>query len=260
MTTTNDLQAMKSRGDRIAVLTCYDASLATLMEQTGMDALLVGDSLGMVLQGANDTLGVTMTDMEYHTRCVATGAKSTAIIADMPVDSDSTIELALDNARRLLAAGAHMVKLEGNKTEVVRHLVQHGIPVCGHLGFTPQSVHELGGYKVQGRDEAGAQRILADALALQQAGASLLVLEMVPATLAAEVTTTLAIPTIGIGAGPDCDGQVLVLHDMLGIYPGKTPRFARNFLQGAGSVQDALASYVLAVKDKTFPATEHSFL
>jgi 3-methyl-2-oxobutanoate hydroxymethyltransferase len=259
MTSLDTLQAMKTNGEKIAVLTCYDASFATLVEQAGIDMLLVGDSLGMVLQGASDTLGVTMRDMEYHTRCVAAGAKSTPIIADMPAGSDSSPEAALGNARRLLQAGAHMIKLEGNKADVVRHLVQHHVPVCGHLGFTPQSVYQLGGYKVQGRDEASARKILADALALQEAGVSLLVLEMVPAALAAEVTALLAIPTIGIGAGKDCDGQVLVLHDMLGTYPGKTPRFAHDFLQGAGSVRTALAAYVRAVKNKTFPATEHSF-
>jgi len=253
------LQVMKTRGEKIAVLTCYDASLATLMEQAGMDVLLVGDSLGMVLQGAADTLGVTMPDMLYHTRCVAAGAQSTPIIADMPAGSDSSPEAALGNARQLLAAGAHMVKLEGNKSAVVRHLTENSIPVCGHLGFTPQSVRELGGYKVQGRDAAGARKILEDALALQQAGASLLVLEMVPAVLAAEVTAALAIPTIGIGAGSQCDGQVLVLHDLLGMYPGKTLRFTRNFLQDTGNIPAALAAYVRAVKNGEFPAPEHSF-
>lgn len=254
-----ELQRMRARGERIAVLTCYDASFATLMQQAGVDLLLVGDSLGMVLQGGADTLGVSMQDMCYHTRCVAAGARDAYIVADLPYASDSTPALALDNARQLLAAGARMVKLEGGKTEVVRHLVANGIPVCGHLGFTPQSVRELGGYKVQGRDAAGAQRILADALALQQAGAELLVLEMVPAALARQVTQALAIPTIGIGAGPDCSGQVLVLQDMLGIYPGRTPRFARNFLPGAGSVQAALAAYVQAVRRGEFPAPEHCF-
>jgi 3-methyl-2-oxobutanoate hydroxymethyltransferase len=253
------LQQMAARGEKIAVLTCYDSSFSALMEQAGVDILLVGDSLGMVLQGSGDTLGVTMGDMEYHTHCVAAGTRSSMIVADMPVGSDLTPELAFGNARRLMEAGAHMVKLEGGKTDVVRRLAAENIPVCGHLGFTPQSVHQLGGYKVQGRDAASAERILADALSLQQAGASLLVLEMVPAALAREITEMLSIPTIGIGAGPDCDGQVLVLHDMLGIYPGKTPRFARNFIQGAGSVQAALQAYVQAVKNSTFPAAEHSF-
>lgn len=254
-----ELRQMAQRGEKIAVLTCYDASFATLLEQAGLDVLLVGDSLGMVLQGAADTLGVSMQDMGYHTRCVAAGSTHAYIVADLPYASDSTPELALDNAHQLVAAGAHMVKLEGGKTAVVRHLVEHGIPVCGHLGFTPQSVRELGGYKVQGRDDAGAQRILADALALQQAGAGMLVLEMVPANLAKQITAALTIPTIGIGAGPDCSGQVLVLQDMLGIYPGKTPRFARNFLHGAGSVQAALTAYVQAVKNGDFPAAEHCF-
>jgi 3-methyl-2-oxobutanoate hydroxymethyltransferase len=259
MTTLASLQEMKARGEKIAVLTCYDASFAALMEHAGVDALLVGDSLGMVLQGAGDTLGVTMADMIYHTRCVAAGAKSTFIIADMPYHSDITPALALDHAQRLLEAGAHMVKLEGGKTDVVRHLTAHNVPVCGHLGFTPQSVRQLGGFKVQGRDEAGARQIMEDALALQQAGIGLLVLEMVPATLAQQVTARLAIPTIGIGAGIDCSGQVLVLHDMLGIYPGKTPRFARNFLDGAASVQHALADYVTAVKHGNFPDVAHTF-
>lgn len=257
--TLQTLQNMKASGEKIAVLTCYDASFAVFTEQAGVDALLVGDSLGMVLQGGSDTLSVTMQDMQYHTRCVARGAKARLIVADLPVGSDRTPELALENARLLLAAGAHVVKLEGGKTEVVRHLVGNGIEVCGHLGFTPQSVRELGGYKVQGKDEAGAQKILNDALALQQAGACLLVLEMVPATLARQITLELTIPTIGIGAGASCDGQVLVMHDMLGIYPGKTPKFARNFMQGAESVQAALADYVKAVKDGSFPAAKHTF-
>lgn len=259
MTSLPTLLGMKIRGEKIAVLTCYDASFAALMGSAGVDVLLVGDSLGMVLQGAGDTLGVTMQDMIYHTRCVAAGAKSSFIVADMPYASDLSTGLALDNARRLMDAGAHMVKLEGNKHEIVRHLRAHGIPVCGHLGLTPQSVHQLGGYKVQGRDEAGAHRILEEAITLQEAGIELLVLEMVPATLAKQITAQLAVPTIGIGAGVDCDGQVLVMHDMLGAYPGKTPKFVRNFLEGATSVQEAFTRYVQAVKNGSFPAREHSF-
>lgn len=259
MTSLSTLQALAKKNEKIAVLTCYDASFATQCETAGVDALLVGDSLGMVLQGGGDTLGVTMHDMCYHTRCVSRGSRAVPIVADMPCGSDQAPELALSNARRLMDAGAHMVKLEGNKTDVVRHLAEHHIPVCGHLGFTPQSVHQLGGYKVQGRDAVGAQRMCHDAQALQQAGASLLVLEMVPAALARQITELIDIPTIGIGAGIDCDGQVLVLHDMLGIYPGKTPKFAHNFMQGAESIQAALAAYVQAVKQGTFPASEHSF-
>jgi len=253
------LKKMHASGEKIAVLTCYDASFAALMAQAGVDMLLVGDSLGMVLQGARNTLGVTMQDMVYHTRCVAAGASSALIMADMPYESDLTPELALANARQLMAAGAHVVKLEGNKADVVRHLVAQGIPVCGHLGFTPQSVHQLGGYKVQGRDATSAQQIRNDAALLQQAGASLLLLEMVPASLAQQITRDLDIPTIGIGAGIDCSGQVLVLHDMLGIYPGKTPKFARNFMQGAASIQQAVANYVAAIKSGEFPGPEHSF-
>jgi 3-methyl-2-oxobutanoate hydroxymethyltransferase len=259
MTMLEQIRAMKTSGEKIAVLTCYDASFAVLMEQAGIDVLLVGDSLGMVLQGSTDTLGVTMQDMQYHTRCVAKGAKTSPIVADLPVGSDRTPEQALENAKLLLAAGAHVVKLEGGKADVVRHLVANGIAVCGHLGFTPQSVRELGGYKVQGKDEAGAQKILNDALALQQAGACMLVLEMVPAALARHITAELAIPTIGIGAGAGCDGQVLVLQDMLGIYPGKTPKFARNFMLGSDSIQAALVEYVKSVKDGSFPAAKHSF-
>ena len=253
------LRSLQARGEKIAVLTCYDASFARLMADAGVDLLLVGDSLGMVLQGAGDTLGVSMQDMCYHTRCVAAGANGTPIVSDMPAGSDANPSLALDNARALLAAGACIVKLEGAKLDVVHHLVAHDIPVCGHLGFTPQSVYALGGYKVQGRDAAGAQRILDDAIALEQAGTSMLVLEMVPAMLAAEISRRLAIPTIGIGAGPDCDGQVLVVQDMLGAYPGKTPRFVRNFLVGQESIQQALSAYVSAVKDGSFPAAEHCF-
>lgn len=259
MISPDTLISMKQHGEKIAVLTCYDASFATLMEAAGVEILLVGDSLGMVLQGSRDTLGVTMQDMLYHTDCVAANAQSALIIADMPYASDHTLDQALENASQLLEAGAQMVKLEGSKPDVVRHLVQHRIPVCGHLGFTPQSVHQLGGYRIQGKDDVSAQKILSDALALQQAGISLLVLEMVPASLAATITAQLSIPTIGIGAGKDCDGQVLVLHDMLGIYPGKTPKFARNFLQSSGSVQAALVAYVQAVKAGSFPAQEHCF-
>ncbi|OAJ69600.1 3-methyl-2-oxobutanoate hydroxymethyltransferase [Methylobacillus sp. MM3] len=253
------LQQMAARGEKIAVLTCYDASFAALCEAAGVDVLLVGDSLGMVLQGGSDTLGVTMRDMEYHTRTTATGAKNSYIVADLPYGSDTTPETALENARVLIAAGAHMVKLEGDKVAVVQLLVKNGIPVCAHLGFTPQYVHELGGYKVQGRDEAGARKIMEDAVALDQAGAAMVVLEMMPAALAKQITEKVGMMTIGIGAGPDCDGQVLVLHDMLGIYLGKSPRFVRNFMEGASSIQEAVQHYVAAVKSDAFPTTEHSF-
>lgn len=256
------LQQMAGRGEKIAVLTAYDASFAQLCEQAGVEVLLVGDSLGMVLQGASSTLAVTLHDMQYHTRCVAKGAQSAYIVTDMPFGSyQQSPEQAFRNASRLMAAGAHMVKLEGGTvmSETVRFLVERGIPVCGHLGLTPQSVHQLGGYRVQGKDETQAQQLIADAQALADAGAGMLVLEMVPAALAKAITDSVRIPTIGIGAGVDCSGQVLVLHDMLGIYPGKSPRFVRNFMQDASSIPQALEHYVKAVKDKTFPAVEHSF-
>lgn len=256
------LQKMKTQGEKIAVLTCYDAGFATLLENAGIDVLLVGDSLGMVLQGANSTLSVTLRDMQYHTRCVAQGSKTAYIITDMPFGSyQQNPEQAMRNAARLMAAGAHMVKLEGGAVmaETVRFLVQRGIPVCGHLGLTPQSVHQLGGYRVQGRNDADAARLLEDAQALADAGASLVVLEMMPAALAKQITEATNILTIGIGAGADCDGQVLVLQDMLGIYAGKSPRFSRNFMQGAENIQAAIESYVKAVKAGTFPTAEHSF-
>lgn len=256
------LQQMKQQGEKIAVLTCYDASFATLLENAGVEVLLVGDSLGMVLQGANSTLAVTLHDMQYHTRCVARGSKQAYIVSDMPFGSyQQNPEQALRNATRLIASGAQMVKLEGGAVmaDTVRFLTQRGIPVCGHLGLTPQSVHQLGGYRVQGRDDATAAQLLVDAKVLADAGAGLLVLEMVPAKLAQEVSAAIRIPTIGIGAGPDCDGQVLVLQDMLGIYAGKSPKFSRNFMQGADSIQSAVAAYVQAVKNGSFPTTEHSY-
>ncbi len=263
------LQALIDRGEKIAMLTCYDASFAKLMELAGVDVLLVGDSLGMVLQGAENTLQVTLEQMIYHVKCVAAGAPNTLILADMPVNTyEFGKELALENAQMLMDAGAHMVKFEGGGklAETARHLVQHGIPVCAHLGFTPQSVEKLGGYKIQGKTPESAQQILQDAQAMQEAGASLVLLEMVPAALAGKVTAI--VPTIGIGAGVDCSGQVLVLQDLLGIYNGpaskapqdyKAPRFAKNFLQESNSVQQAVVNYVAAVKDKTFPAPEHSY-
>ena len=256
------LQQMADRGEKIAALTSYDASFATLCENAGVEILLVGDSLGMVLQGGNNTLAVTLHDMQYHTRCVAKGSKSAYIIADMPFGSyQQSPEQALRNATRLMAAGAHMIKLEGGDVmlKTVEFLVKRGIPVCTHLGFTPQSVNQLGGYRVQGRSEDDAAQLLADAQGLQQAGAAMMVLEMIPAELAKQVTAALHIPTIGVGAGVDCDGQVLVLQDLLGIFAGKSPRFTKNFMQGANSIQEAVANYVQAVKTQAFPTSEHSF-
>ncbi|MCB5186676.1 3-methyl-2-oxobutanoate hydroxymethyltransferase [Methylobacillus caricis] len=256
------LQQMKQNGEKIAVLTSYDASFAALCEKAGVDVLLVGDSLGMTIQGNLSTLSVSMTDMQYHTRCATNGAKAAFIVTDMPFGSyQQTPEQAFENAALLMAAGAQMVKVEGGMVmrDTVKFLVERGIPVCGHLGLTPQSVHQFGGYRVQGRGEAAAQQLLADAKILEEAGAGLLVLEMVPSSLAGMVSEALTIPVIGIGAGADCDGQVLVIQDMLGIYAGKSPRFVRNFMQGASSIQEAVAAYVAAVKDKTFPAAEHCF-
>jgi 3-methyl-2-oxobutanoate hydroxymethyltransferase len=265
----SDLQQTIKRGEKVAMLTCYDATLAKLMQQAGVDVLLVGDSLGMVLQGAENTLRVTMENMIYHTQSVAAGAPDTLILADMPVDSyELHPEIALENAQMLIDAGAHMVKFEGggNLVKTARYLVENGVPVCAHLGFMPQHVKELGGYKIQGKTAESAKQILQDASAMKDAGVSLVLLEMVPALLAKQVTAI--VPTIGIGAGADCSGQVLVLQDLLGIYTGpaskpvaeyKSPRFAKNFLKETGSVQQAVAAYVQAVKAKTFPAAEHSY-
>jgi 3-methyl-2-oxobutanoate hydroxymethyltransferase len=253
---------MPDRGEKIAMLTCYDASFATLLDASGVDVLLVGDSLGMVIQGRQTTLAVTLDEMIYHTKCVVRGAEQAFIVSDMPfgtsqVSSGKTFE----HAVKLMAAGAQMVKLEGGALmlDTVRFLTSRGIPVCAHIGLMPQSVHQLGGYKVQGRDAPGAQQLQMDALALQEAGASMLVLEMIPAQLALDITAQLNIPTIGIGAGAACSGQVLVLYDMLDIYPGKKARFVKNYMQGAASISDAVRCYVEEVKNGTFPTSEHSF-
>ena len=261
-TTLSALKAMRGKGEKIAVLTCYDASFAALLEAQGIDVLLVGDSLGMVLQGHETTLPVTLGDMVYHTACVARGAKQAFIISDMPFGTfQVSPEKTFEHAAQLMAAGAQMVKLEGGASmvETVRFLTGRGIPVCGHIGLTPQSVHQLGGYRVQGKESAAAQKLLEDAVVLEQAGAGMLVLEAVPALLATEITAQLTIPTIGIGAGAACSGQVLVLHDMLDIYPGKKARFVKNYMQGATSIAAAVANYVAEVKAGSFPAQEHSF-
>ena len=260
--TTAKLMQMKAEGEKIAVLTAYDASFTSRLEDAGIDVILVGDSLGMVIQGQESTLPVDVDEMVYHTRCVARGRRNALLVADMPFMSYSSAEQALDTAGRLMKdGGAQMVKLEGGATqlETVRQLTANGIPVCAHLGLLPQSVHKLGGYRVQGRDEDSALAMKEDAQALELAGAQLLVLECVPTGLAAEIGRLLAIPVIGIGAGPGCDGQVLVLYDMLGITPGKAPKFSKDFLKGAGSVAQALADYVKSVKDGSFPGEDESF-
>jgi 3-methyl-2-oxobutanoate hydroxymethyltransferase len=259
--TVPDLARRKREGRPIVMLTAYDAGFAAAMDTAGVDVVLVGDSLGMVVQGHPSTLPVTVDHMVYHSACVARGLSSALLVVDMPFGADATPERALGAGLRLLGeGGAAMVKLEGagHKVETVRFLVEREIPVCAHLGLTPQSVLRLGGYKVQGREAAAADALRADARALAEAGASALVLECVPAALAAEISADLAIPTIGIGAGNACDGQVLVLHDLLGLGE-RRPRFVRNFLEAGGSVQGAIAAYAQAVRDRTFPGPEHSY-
>jgi len=255
------LAEMRERGEKITMLTAYDATFAAVADAAGVECILVGDSLGMVCQGLPSTVGVSLEDMRYHTECVATGVRrvqGTAwIIGDLPFGSyQESKEQALRSATVLMQAGAHMIKLEGGgwTAETVRFLVERGIPVCAHLGLTPQTVHALGGYRVQGRDEAAAAQLRRDALALQDAGATLLVLEMVPAQLSAQLTADLPhCHTIGIGAGNGTAGQVLVMHDMLGVNLGKNPKFVRNFMQGQSSVLGAMQAYVAAVKDGSFP-------
>ncbi len=256
----NDLISMKQNGEKISCLTAYDASFSVLLDQAGIDAILVGDSLGMVIQGHTSTLPVTVEEMVYHTRCVSSARKRAFVIADLPFASYATPLQALENAAKLLQiGGAQMVKLEGPKLDVIQFLVQQGIPVCGHLGLLPQSVNRIGGYKVQGRTSTQAQQLLEDALAIEQAGAGLLVLECIPALLAEEITRQLSIPTIGIGAGAGCDGQVLVIYDMLNISVGNRPRFSKNFMADADSIDVAIKQYHQAIKTLTFPAAEHCY-
>lgn len=255
--TLHRIQAMHAAGDKIAMLTCYDATFASILDASGVDCLLVGDSLGMVLQGQGNTLPVTLEHMVYHTQCVARGNCTAWVIGDLPFGSYQEYrEQALRSATALMQAGAHMVKLEGGTwtTETVRFLVERGIPVCAHLGLTPQSVHALGGYRIQGRTETAAAVLKQQAQELVAAGAAMLVLELVPSALAREVTAALPIPVIGIGAGVGCSGQVLVLHDMLNITAGKLPRFVRNFMDGSASVQAAVQRYVEDVKAGRFPS------
>ena len=255
------LQKMKQEGQKMAMLTCYDASFASAMSSAGVDILLVGDSLGMVCQGRNSTLPVTLDDMVYHTRCVARGAGDALVLSDLSFGSyQQGKEQAFASAVALMQAGAEMVKLEGGAfmAPTVEFLVARGIPVCAHIGLTPQSVHTLGGYKVQGRGDQ-AERLLQDARALSDAGAQMVLMEMVPAELGAKVTRSIPAITIGIGAGKDTDGQVLVMHDMLDVFPGRKARFVRNFMQDASSIHEAFANYVQAVRDGSYPAPEHSY-
>lgn len=261
--TVAQLSAMKDRGERISCLTVYDYSFAHILEQAGVDILLVGDSLGMVIQGHETTLPVSMADVLYHTQCVSRGCNDALVIADMPFGSyQGSPQSAFENAVRLVGeGGAHMVKIEGGTAmaETVTFLVDRGIPVCGHIGLTPQSVNQLGGFRVQGREESAAEALRRDARNLAEAGASLLIIEAIPAQLAKSITDSVSIPTVGIGAGPDTDGQVLVLYDVLGLFPRKSPKFSKDFLEGKGSVLEAVKVFVEDVRARRFPGPEHSF-
>lgn len=260
--TVTRLKKMKEDAEKIACITAYDASFAERVNEAGVDVVLVGDSLGMVVQGLDSTIPVTVDDMVYHTRAVAKGNRHALLMADMPFMSYCTEEQALDNACRLMQeGGAHMVKLETTEGQIgiIRRLVDAGVPVCAHLGLRPQSVHKLGGYKIQGRDEAIANAMLNEAMELEQAGADCLLLECVPAQLAKTITDKVSIPVIGIGAGVDCDGQILVLYDILAISKGKRPKFSKDYMQGADSITDAVKRYVDDVRAKAFPTQAHSF-
>ncbi len=256
------LRNMKAEGDKIAMLTAYDASFSHIVDNAGIDVILVGDSLGMVVQGHESTLPVTVDDIVYHTQNVLRGSQQAFIIADLPFMSYANVDQAITNAARLMAeGGAQMVKLEGGEavTETVQQLVARGIPVCAHLGLLPQSVHRLGGYRVQGREPERAEQMIEEARQLEAAGADMLIVECVPASLGQALSQALTIPVVGIGAGADCDGQVLVLYDMLGITPGKKPRFSHDFLQETGNIDSAIRAYIDAVKSKQFPTPEQQY-
>ncbi len=260
--TLTTLQGLKQKGEKIVMLTCYDATFAKTACDAGVEMLLIGDSLGMVLQGHDSTLPVTVADMAYHTASVKRGNRGAMIVADLPFMANATTEQTLNNSALLMQAGAHMIKLEGTAwlAESIRLLADRGIPVCAHMGLTPQAVNLFGGYKVQGREEAQAQQMLEDAKSLEAAGAAMLLLECVPSELAARITRAVQIPVIGIGAGSDTDGQVLVLHDMLGLsLSGRVPKFVKNFMRKHGDIPAAIAGYVKAVKAVEFPAAEHGF-
>ncbi|HHL18143.1 MAG TPA: 3-methyl-2-oxobutanoate hydroxymethyltransferase [Thiothrix sp.] len=261
-TTIKTLYKMKQEGEKIATLTAYDASFARIIDEQGVDVILVGDSLGMVIQGHDTTIPVTVDDMIYHTRTVARQCKKALLMVDLPFMSYTSPHQAVENAARLMQEGlAQMVKLEGGalQAETVRKLSHYGVPVCAHLGLQPQSVHKQGGYRVQGKDQKSALQMIEDAVVLQDVGADALLLECVPNLLAQEISSNLSIPTIGIGAGPHCDGQVLVLHDMLGITPS-APRFTKDFLQQNGNIAEAIKNFVTAVKEGTFPEDKHCFI
>lgn len=258
--TIRTVQQCKAEGRKFSVLTAYDACFARLISEAGIDVMLVGDSLGMVLQGHDSTLPVTVADIAYHTRCVASGNQGSLLMADMPFMGAATLQDALDNARTLMQAGAHIIKLEGAGwlAETITVLKRNGVPVCAHLGLTPQAVNAFGGYRVQGRGDA-AQQLIDDAVALEAAGADMLLLECVPRATTLKLLEAVSVPVIGIGAAPECDGQVLVVHDMLGITHGKAARFVKNFMAEADSIQDALRAYDAAIKEGRFPGPEHCF-
>ncbi len=261
-----DLAQMKAASEKIACLTCYDASFALIEDRVGVDLILVGDSLGMVLQGAPTTTPVTVEHIVYHLKCVAPHLKRAFLVGDMPFLSFATRDRALDAAQRMMQeGGAKMVKLEGGReqADIVEYLAVRGVPVCAHLGLQPQLIHKMGAFKVQGREQAAADAMLHDAELLQNAGADLLLVECIPAALGKRITEQARVPVIGIGAGADVDGQILVLHDILNISPtvtlGRRPRFVRNFMEGSGGIEPAIAAYVAAVKNRSYPATEHCF-
>ena len=260
--TVRTLHEKKQAGEKVVCLTAYDASFAQVLDQAGVDVVLVGDSLGMVIQGYETTIPVTVDDIVYHCKMVAKGINRSLLVADMPFLSYTSVESALENAGRMMKqAGAQMVKLEGgaDQRDIVSALTQHGIPVCAHLGLQPQRVHKIGGYRVQGREASAADAMVEEAKILEQAGADMMVLECVPNDLAEKITAALSIPVIGIGASPACDGQILVLYDILGISMGRIPKFSRDFLKQAGSIEGAVKAYVDAVRDGSFPGKEHVF-
>lgn len=260
--TLSTLNKIKAQGEKFTCITAYDATFANLVSSAGIEVILVGDSLGMVLQGQDSTLPVTIEQMVYHTACVKRGNQGALIMADMPFMSYATDAQGLENSAALMRAGAHLVKLEGGQwlCPLIKKLADGGVPVCVHLGLTPQSVNKFGGYKVQGRDPAARKQLIEDALAAEAAGAAILLFECIPCELMAEIMTQVTVPVIGIGAGNSSDGQVLVLHDMLGITPGKTAKFVRNFMPvGDGSIKGAVGAYIIAVKDRSFPGPEHGF-
>jgi 3-methyl-2-oxobutanoate hydroxymethyltransferase len=259
--TITKLLAMHAEGEKISMLTAYDSTMSALLNRSGVETILIGDSLGNVIQGHTSTTPVTVEQVAYHTECVARANTQAFLIADLPFASYGDPTLALDSAAILMRAGADMVKLEGGdwQVDIIRYLVERSVPVCAHLGLLPQSVHVLGGYKVQGKSKDAATHMLEQALACQEAGAQMIVLEAIPSSLGEKITAELNIPTIGIGAGPDCSGQVLVIQDMLGISPGRPPKFVKNFMEGHHSIEAAIKAYVREVKSGKFPGPEHGF-